>query len=238
MCCKRNRSIRQSYNQWIESKQIHPIWLYIVANKEAQSRFDFWIKSKFAVALNYFCIIGFIAALVSIIHTFERPFNEKSLGYVLYGSLLASILILCIAIKINLAAINYGFISIVGVRVVVTFVLFHLLEIEASGFESIDPKQLSDSIPIISILALLLTICNWSAGLLIYIPLITITTYLAVNRSYSMDSENMEFCSSGLNEKDRISQRWILTFIFLLACIYSIRKITLQRFLDQELTKK
>lgn len=59
---------------------------------------------------------------------YEKPFEEYSLGIVLNGSLVATVTILCIAIKINQAAVNFGMISIVGVRIAVTFLIFHLIE--------------------------------------------------------------------------------------------------------------
>lgn len=62
------------------------------------------------------------------------------------GTTAATFAILTLAVKINQAAIQFGLVTVVGVRIAVTFLVLHLIATDVQGFELIDPKQLQDSI--------------------------------------------------------------------------------------------
>ena len=109
--------------------------------------------------------------LIGLILYEGKPFNEQVLFIAQAGSLAVTLILLCIADKLNLSAVNYFYISIVGVRVAVTFLLLYLIQSDTQGFELIDPKNLHDSIPIIASPVLVLSFYNWKFDLLVGIPL-------------------------------------------------------------------
>ncbi len=76
----------------------------------------------------------------------KKPFNEQALFITQTGSLTATFAILCLAIRINLAAVQFGLMTLVGGRIVVTFLLLQLIWNDVEGFELIDPKTMNDSI--------------------------------------------------------------------------------------------
>ena len=157
----------------------------------------------------------------------------------MYGSLVVTLSLLLIAVKINLNAISFGLVSIVGVRVAVTFLLFHLVESEAQYFDSIDPELLFDSIPF-TVIFLFMAICNWKFDLLTTVPLMTFTSLVGFHRAYSVQKENddMSECKAAENTADTLSQRWIAYVLFFLVFAYNMRYIIMQRFLEQQLSKK
>ena len=101
----------------------------------------------------------------------------------MYGSLLATLSLLLIAVKINLNAINFGLISIVGVRVAVTFLVFHHIESETEGFEEIDLELMFDAIPF-TVIFLFMATCNWKFDLLTSVPLLIFASLLAFSKAY------------------------------------------------------
>ncbi len=84
--------------------------------------------------------------IITVVTSFNKPFNEQALFIIQTGSLTATFAMLSLAIKINLAAVQFGLMALVGVRIAVTFLLLHLITNDVEGFELIDPKIMNDSI--------------------------------------------------------------------------------------------
>ena len=112
-----------------------------------------------AVFLFYFILI------------WNKPFDTKLQFIAQTGSVALTLVFLCIADYLSPKAMNYFYISIIGVRVAVTFVLMYLIKSDTQGFEQIDPKNLHDSIPIIVSPVIVLSFYNWSTDMLVGVPL-------------------------------------------------------------------
>ena len=95
-----------------------------------------------------------------------------------FGSLVATIMFVCIGYRIKLSMVDYDVILLLWVRIAITFLVFYLIESGHQSFALIDPKQMNDSISIL-FPAICGTFCNWKFNLLISAPLIIIFSALA-----------------------------------------------------------
>ena len=109
----------------------------------------------------------------------------------LHGSLTVSLTIVVLISKFRLAFIDYGMLSIVSIRVAVTFLILYFIDSEMTGFDLIDKKQLNNSIPSVAGPALVLACCNFKLDLLITAPLTLISTYIVTERAFDPADDNM-----------------------------------------------
>ncbi len=132
----------------------------------------------------------------------------------------------------NLAFTDYITLSLISVRVTSTFALLLLIKSETPGFELIDRKELNDSIPFVSITALLLSFCGWRVNLLISMPMAVISCAIAVNHSLTTSDDNMACYEQPELIAKRMSARWIGIIVVCTYASYMFRKIILQRFIE------
>ena len=96
------------------------------------------------------CLVNWIYGLVVFVLNTQTPFNEQALFLMHIGSLIASLSLHCLLMKINVAFAEYTILFIVGVRCIETFLVMHLIDQKTPGFELIDRKELVDAIPFIA----------------------------------------------------------------------------------------
>ena len=140
--------------------------------------------------------------------------------------------------KVNLAYANYITLALISVRVTATFVILHLIKSGAPGFELIDRKEINDSIPFVSITALLISSSGWRVNLLISAPLATISCFIATHDTYSVRDENMACYKNPDSMAGRMSLRYVIIMLTMTFAAYMFRKTILQRFIEQELSRK
>ena len=140
--------------------------------------------------------------------------------------------------KVNLACTDYITLALISVRVAATFSLLHLIKSGTQGFELIDLKEINDSIPFVSITALLVSVCGWRLNLLVSAPLAIISSMIAVNESLSTSDDNMACYERPGLIAGRMSGRWMTLMIAMVIAAYMLRKTILQRFIEQELSHK
>ena len=96
------------------------------------------------------------------------------------GSISVSLIIVCLLIKLKLSLVDYALVCFIGVRCMETFLVLHLIETNAPGFDLIDKKELSDSIPFIAGPGMILAICNYKFDLLFTTPMTFVCTILSI----------------------------------------------------------
>jgi hypothetical protein len=164
----------------------------------------------------------------------EKSFSEQAIFIMQIGSLTVSLTISALANLVNLVATDYNLLILVGVRSAVTFLLFYFIEAGTPGFEKIDLKELSDSIQLIGLPGLIISCCGWRFNFLIGAPLTIGLTALGIHKSFTLSDDNMSCYVTPEPYASRMSQRWTLQMLTFLAVGYMIRRITLQRFIEQE----
>ena len=98
-----------------------------------------------------------------------------------FGSLTVTLTIWWFALKVYSALTGYTVMFLVGVRGAITFLILHLIEIGAHGFEQIDQKEMDDSIPFVAIPALLASCCNWRVNLVLGAPMTILLSTIATH---------------------------------------------------------
>ncbi len=134
--------------------------------------------------------------------------------------------------KFNLAFTDYVTLALISVRVTSTFILLHLIKSGTQGFELIDIKEINDSIPFVSITALLVSICGWRLNLLVSAPLAVFSSSIVVKESLSTNDDNMACYERPELIASRMSSRWQTLMIAMLCSAYMLRKTILQRFIE------
>ena len=134
--------------------------------------------------------------------------------------------------KISLATIDYAVMMIVGTRCAMTFIILHYVLSSAEGFELIDPKYMSDSIPIIATSCFACAVSNFKRDLLLTAPITILLSIIATSKAYSVDNDNMSCFVEPDKQAIRMSQRWTIQIVAMVVIAYVYRKMTLQRFIE------
>ena len=174
-------NLKKRYQAWIKSRKFHPIWLEL-KDREVQSKFDIKIRNHVFKMIKIAAIMqlgyGTFLRLVYI----QKDFSEQAFFIVQYGELSASIVITMLLIRLKLSLVDYALFFLLAMRCIRIFIVMHLIDVSAEGFESIDKKDLSDAIPFIAVPGQILAICNLKFNYLVTLPL-TIFSLILVNRS-------------------------------------------------------
>lgn len=119
-----------------------------------------------------------------------------------------------------------------GVRIAITFLLFHMISEGAEGFELIDRKELNDSIPFMT-MPLMVTACaNWRFDILVSVPLVFVSTVMAAQQAYKNEDDNMACYKQADLYAGKMSSRWMIQEAVMLAGAYWIRKVLIERFME------
>ncbi len=93
--------------------------------------------------------------------------------------------------KVNLAFSDYTTLILISIRIAVTFVVLHLIDTGADGFDLIDKKEMDSPIPLMAVPAMLASFVGWRVNLLVATPLTIVASIVATSKSYSVSDENM-----------------------------------------------
>ena len=119
-----------------------------------------------------------------------------------------------------------------GIRIAITFLLFHMISEGAEGFELIDPKELNDSIPFMT-MPLLITACaNWRFDILVSVPLVFISTVVAAQQAFKAEDDNMACYKQADLYAGKMSSRWMIQEAVMLVGAYWIRRLLIERFME------
>ncbi len=122
----------------------------------------------------------------------SKPFSDSANIVMGMGSMTAALAILWIATKVTMAAIDYGLLFLVGVRIVVTFLMIHFIRSGVEGFDKIDLKEMHDSIPLLILPALTIAGCNWKFDMCVTVPISTVFIIIATQMSFAQVDDNMD----------------------------------------------
>ena len=138
----------QRYNAWVNQKHMHPIWLQL-KDQEMQSKYDLWLRNYFQwlVKMAFFSHLAYFVG--GLILNYDKSFSEQTLFIMHLGSFTASQLVAWLISLWKLTLIDYSVIICAFVRCFETLLVLHLIEAKSPGFESIEKKDLADSIMII-----------------------------------------------------------------------------------------
>ena len=99
--------------------------------------------------------------------------------------------------KLRLKTAAFSFLFLCGVRIIVTFLILHLVNSEAEGYDQIDKKELDTSIAFVFIPNLVLACGNWKFDLLFSIPLTIVCQFYVTSQAYQNDAEGNLGCFIG-----------------------------------------
>ena len=155
-----------------------------------------------------------------------------------WGSALDSMLLALLLIKLWLKIADYAMLFLLAVRCIETYLVFYLIDASAEGFTLVDKKELVDAVFFIAAPTQIGTICNLKFNYLVTLPLTISSLVLFSGYAYTTDNDNM---SCFLQPEGKASLVSFLMTNFILAMVtisYMYRKSTLERFTEQEKTKK
>ena len=136
---------RKRYQAWMNSQKIHPIWLDL-KDRELQSKYDLWARHHVYKMLTILTAVQFGFSIFAALSNHEKEFNEQALLLLHFGSLLGSMLLALLLIKLKLKFADYAMFFILAVRCMETFLVFYLIDASAPGFTLVDKKELADAV--------------------------------------------------------------------------------------------
>ena len=133
---------------------------------------------------------------------------------------------------------DYAMLIIIGVRISVTILVVHFIEQSFSGFELIDKKEMSDVIPFMATPAMILAGCNFKFNMILTVPMAFASTVYVIQRTLSVQDDNVSCFKNAEFYADSTSEKQVLQLLTMLVGLYLYRKATLERFIEQEKSKK
>ena len=183
-------NLKERYQAWMKSQKIHPIWLEL-KDREVQSKYDLEIHNHVFKMVKI--VTGFQLVYMTCARLFNirEGFSNQALYIINYGTLAASLILTVLLIRLKLSLVNYALFLLLAVRCIGVFLVMHLIDASAPGFELIDKKDLSTAIPFIAMPAQIIGICSLRFNYLVTLPL-TIICLILVNRyAYTTDNDNL-----------------------------------------------
>ena len=149
-----------------------------------------------------FTIIKIVTAIKLVYTTFDRlskiqkEFNEQALFLMNDGSLTVSLLLAVLLVKLKLSLVDYVHFSILAVRVSVIFLVMHLIDVSASGFELIKHKDLKGTFNFLASTTQIIGICNLRLNYLVTLPLTFVCLIMVQSYATATNNDDNLACSS------------------------------------------
>ena len=171
------------------------------------------------------------------IYTNRADFS-KAIPFVMQlGSSLAQIYIALIVSKIYLRSIDFFVLTQIGVRCIITFLMFKFIAEKKPHFELLDRKQLVDSMSFVALPSLLGGSANWKIDLLSSIPLTIAATSMNVKSAFAMTEDNMTCYADPESVAGVFLGRQLLNIYIVVHVMFSNRRSALNKFVQEELAK-
>ena len=184
------------------------------------------------------CAIAWIYFLGYLTLNHASSFSKNALVISHFGSFCVSFTIICAISKFKKSLIDYTLVWILTLRCIETFILLHLVQNKAAGFELIDLKELSDAIPMIAIPTFVLTCCNFKFDILFTAPMTLLCIFLVNRQALSEENDNLSCFLEPQDYARKSSMSSFFILLYMLFVGYLLRKTTLERFCEQEKTVK
>ena len=149
-----------------------------------------------------FTIIKIVTAIKLVYTTFDRlskiqkEFNEQALFLMNDGSLTVSLLLAVLLVKLKLSLVDFVHFSILAVRVSVIFLVMHLIDVSASGFELNKHKDLKGTFNFLASTTQIIGICNLRLNYLVTLPLTFVCLIMVQSYATATNNDDNLACSS------------------------------------------
>ena len=131
------KTFKRKCIDWFEKSPINPFTLN-VKDKDIQKNYDVWKRQIVYIAVKMLCIFSWPLLLIYYLWNYEHGFEYHARFYTEFGSFCVTATITLIAMRIRTVSADYVPLVIIGVRVTVTFLLFHFISEGTKGFELVD----------------------------------------------------------------------------------------------------
>ena len=173
-----------------------------------------------------------VLSIYTVLTNLEKESSQQALTLIHKGSMFASLLFVLLLAKLKLKLADYAVFFILAVRSLETYLVFHMIDTSALGFELIDKKELMGAISFIAIPAQILTICNLRFNFIITTPLTILSIMLVEQRAYTTNGDNMSCFKTPAKFVGLMNSRSYLLIFLLIVIGYMYRKTTLERFIE------
>ena len=137
MCRQKLQKRRLRCRAWL-NQPVHPLWLRI-KDKELMKEFNKTKRASVAKAWAWIAVIHWIYALIFVFMRFGTM-EKQGLFFLQFMSITVSCTIVPVMFKFIPASMDFTCMFIIGVRIVITFMLFNLVDSDSLAFKSIDRK--------------------------------------------------------------------------------------------------
>ena len=125
-----------------------------------------------------------------------------------------------------------------AMRCITTFVMLYLVQTKAPFFDQIDRKELAASISMIALPGFITACCNFKFHTLVTFPMTCIAIWANNRQAMTTVDDNLSCYLEPKGVAMQSTILWCLLLLSMLGASYFIRKITLERFSEQEKSKK
>ena len=114
----------------------------------------------------------------------------------------------------------------------------YLIDNSALGFTLVDKKELADAVFFIALPTQIISISNLKMSFLVNLPMVVACLVIFNAYAFTIDNDNMSCYLQPEGKASMTSFRQTLLILVMAAISYMYRKSTLERFTEQEKTKK
>ena len=147
-------------------------------------------------------------------------------------------LIATLLVKLKRKLADYGLLFIMVIRCMETSLVLYLINASAPGFTLVDKKELADGLFFVALPAQILSICNLKFNYLVTLPLTILCLVVVNGYAYTTDNDNMSCFLQPEGKANAMSFRQTCSIIVMATISYMYRNSTLERFTEQEKTRK
>ena len=156
----------------------------------------------------------------------------------MFGGLCGSLTLSVLVMKWNRGFGAYYLVFLMAFRSMTTFVTLYLIQTKAPGFAQIDRKEFAASIAWIALPAFISACSNLKFHTLVTFPMTCTAIWFSNQQALTTADDNLSCYSRPDNIALNETVRWCINLLAVLGASYFIRKITLERFSEQEKSKK
>ena len=203
-----------------------------------QNQFDIMERKQVYYVATAACILHWIIGVFEVFSNLSAELNMLVLPAMQLGSAIFSLTVYVIVCKFFPRLAGFLLFWLACVRIAMTFLLFHMTSKGVEGFELIDPKELHDSIPLITMPFLITAACNWRFNILFSVPLVLISTILATQQAYKAEDDNMACYKQGDLYAGKMSSRGMIQEAIMIFAGYLLRTVMIERFIEEKQAQK
>ena len=137
MCCSKLQKSKNRCKTWL-NQPVHPLWLRS-KDKEAMEEFTKARRAMVAKVYAWAAAMHWVFALVFVCMKYDS-IGEQGLFFVQFMSITGSMTVITVMYKFIPVSMDFSCMFLIGVRIVITFVLFNLVDSDNPAFQAIDRK--------------------------------------------------------------------------------------------------